>query len=552
MDKLHKKLVSKYSWYAKWHQLPRCSFFHWLVFIGVAIFTFNNLSIGIKKDPAKIDVGIGYANLAQQAAVFKNRKTGEAQDHILLKFRDNLSKNEKAQLLSKYQLKESAEIKQIKVKIVSIPVSDTPQEVVDKLKHWEKKNIQFAETDTLLPPSLIPNDPQWPNQWDKQKMNTPAAWDSATGRDTITVAVADTGVDCNHEDLAANCVPGWNFYDNNSDTADVYGHGTAVAGTIAAAGNNNLGVAGLVWHSKIMPLRISDSSGYASFSAIAEAVIYAADRGVKVVNNSYQSGGSSTVGSAANYLKKKGGLLTVSEGNYGKDTGLSNNPDIISVSGTDTSDNIYSWSSYGNDVDVAAPGCSGLTTLKGGGYGGACGTSFSSPSAAGVLMLIFSANPNLTPDQAQGILFSSAKDLGLSGWDKFYGWGRIDAGAAVAMVLNGPTPIPTSTPTITPTPTPTQNPEQMTITSYSVSNKTATTAAIIWTTNINSSGCVSYGKLSGNLDMSVQDPAIGTSHSVTLAGLSSGTKYYYKIMAANTDGTSTVSSPVSNFKTLRR
>jgi subtilisin family serine protease len=269
----------------------------------------------------------------------------------------------------------------------------------------------------------------------------------------MILAIADTGVNCTHEDLSSGCMAGWNFYDNNNDTTDVYGHGTAVAGVAAALGNNNIGVAGNAWQSKIMPLRVSAPDGTATYSAIASAITYAADGGAKVVNVSYQVGGSSTVQSAAKYLKGKGGLLVVSEGNYASDTGNTNSPDIISVSAVDASDVLYSWSSFGSDVDVSAPGCTGATTKADGGYGSFCGTSNSAPEVSGLLMLIWSVNPALTPDQVQNVLFNSTKDLGSVGWDKYYGWGRIDAEVAISMAVSNINPNPNPEPNPLPPPT---------------------------------------------------------------------------------------------------
>lgn len=375
-------------------------------------------------------------------------------NHILVKFKPGISVVRRNQIASAYGIQENSEIKGIGVKIISIPFGRNPQLFVDALNKNESDAIEFAEPDFIVEPSLIPNDPWFLNwQKDKQQINAPAAWDKTTGLTNLTLAVVDTGVNCGHEDLNGRCVGGWNLYDNNSDTSDVYGHGTAVAGVASAVGNNGVGVAGGTWESKIMPLRVSATDGTATYSAIASAITYAADNGAKVVNNSYQTGGSRTVQSAAKYLKNKGGLLVVSEGNYGSNTGYKNSSDIISVSAVDPNDVKYSWSSFGNDVDVSAPGCTGATTFLNGGYGSFCGTSNSAPETSGVLMLIWGANPLLTPDEAQNVLFSSAKDLGTLGLDEYYGWGRIDAKSAVDMAIQGGTlvsPMPVSSSTLPP------------------------------------------------------------------------------------------------------
>ncbi|PIP27355.1 MAG: peptidase S8 [Candidatus Moranbacteria bacterium CG23_combo_of_CG06-09_8_20_14_all_39_10] len=379
-------------------------------------------------------------NDASVEKVAKGRVMGTSKEHVLVKFRDNVIKEKKDEFFAKNQLKEKFEIKQIGIKAVVIPEGKTPEEMVEKIKNENKDIIEFAEADALLEPALIPNDPQYPSQWHHAKINSPAAWDSANGS-VITIAVMDTGVDCTHPDLANSCVAGWNVVSGNNDTTDIYGHGTRVAGSAAAIGNNNNQVAGVAYAAKIMPMRITNDSagGYAYFSDIAKAITWAADHGARVANASYSASGGSTVQSAAQYMKSKGGLVTMSAGNAGANTNLNAVSQVITVSATDSSDVKTSWSSFGNDVDVAAPGLGILSTSRGGGTSSVSGTSFSAPITAGVVGLIFSANPNLTPDQAQKILFDSAKDLGSVGWDNYYGWGRVDAGAAVALARSGQT-----------------------------------------------------------------------------------------------------------------
>lgn len=235
-------------------------------------------------------------------------------------------------------------------------------------------------------------------------------------------------------------VPGWNFYDNNSDTRDVYGHGTAVAGSAAAIGNNGLGVASVAWGCSIMPLRVSATNGMASTSAIASAITWAADHGARVANVSYMVAGSSTVSSAAQSFHSRGGVLTVSAGNYSTFDSSPDNPYMLVVSATDQNDALASWSNTGNNVDLSAPGVSISTTTNGGAYGAASGTSFSAPIAAGVAALVLSANAALTPSDVTSVLQQSADDLGSAGRDASYGWGRVNAERAVALAGGSPSP----------------------------------------------------------------------------------------------------------------
>lgn len=358
-----------------------------------------------------------------------------AQDHILLKFKDSISQEKRADILGKNNLKEKYEIKQIGVKIISIPSDSTPEEIVDRLRMQEKANIEYAEVDVEIKPDFVPNDPYYSSQWFHSKISDPQAWDYTSGA-PIIITIPDSGTDCTHTDLKINCLPGWNFYDNNDNSSDVYGHGTATAGTAGAVGNNGIGVAGTAWSAKILPLRVSNLTGWAYFSTIANAIVYAADHGSKVASVSYRAFTSSSVSTAANYMRSKGGLVVMSAGNENTLLNTSNNPSIIVVSATDSNNVRASWSNYGTEIDLAAPGISIYTTNKGGGYGGWSGTSFSSPMTAGIIALIYSVNPNLTADQAQDILFNSAIDIGTTGWDQYYGWGLINATKSVLLARN--------------------------------------------------------------------------------------------------------------------
>ncbi|MBI5733131.1 S8 family serine peptidase [Candidatus Jorgensenbacteria bacterium] len=432
--KIHKKLTERYKWYEAWHRHPRHQHHHWFVLILISIaFVTAAVFTTPPPPPEKLQANL---NIPHNLSMGKN--LGSAPDHILVKFRDDVPANERAQALKRHNLQDKTEIKGIDVRIVSIPDGSDPLEEIQKLQNQEGQRIEFAEVDMLLAPSATPNDPEYINEWHLAKINAPSAWDTTRG-ENITIAIADTGVDSTHPDLAPHLVPGWNLAENNSDTNDVYGHGTAVAGTAAAVGDNSLQVTGLAYNAYIMPLRISDINGNAYYSIIANAITYAADHGAKIVNVSYQAGGSATVERAARYLKKKGGLAVVAEGNTGGLSADSNSQSLINVAATDSYDSRAGWSTYGNDVDVAAPGQVILSTARGGATNYWSGTSFSAPLVSGLLALIWSANPNLTPDNVQDILFSSSLDLGEPGWDQYYGWGRIDAAAAVANTLTSKT-----------------------------------------------------------------------------------------------------------------
>lgn len=317
---------------------------------------------------------------------------------------------------------------------INLYVVDMPPGREKALQQALERNphVKFAELDGEVSMQMTPSDTYFSTAWHLPKIGAPAAWDVATGSG-ITIAILDGGVEASHPDLAARLVPGWNFYDNNSNTADITGHGTKVAGVAAAIGNNALGVTGGAWNAKIMPMRISSSTGNITYySTVANALTWAADRGARVANISFIVSHVAAVQTAAQYMRSKGGVVVSSAGNTSAYTAHANTSAIITVAATDSSDVRASWSAYGPIVDVAAPGVGIRTTAMGGTYGAYNGTSFSSPLTASVVALMLSANPALQPSQVDSILTSTADDKGTAGRDDYYGYGRINAARAVA------------------------------------------------------------------------------------------------------------------------
>lgn len=371
------------------------------------------------------------ANPPEHSAAF-------AKGQILVQPQPGLSEQNFQKILGKHKASSKGKLHQLRTHIINVP-ANAEQAIVKALSN--NPNIEFAEVDLLVNPSeIIANDTYYNNAWHLNTMKLPTAWETAKGNGVV-VAILDTGVNSNHTDLSANMVAGWNSVSRNNDTSDIYGHGTKVAGVVAAISDNNNGVTSIAWHASIMPIRITnDSSGYAYWSDIANGLTWAADNGADIANISYQVTTSSSVTNAAQYMRNKGGLVVASAGNGGADLNCTDNPSIITVSATDSADNKASWSDYGNCIDVAAPGSGIWTTTKSGGYGAVSGTSFASPATAATLALIKSANLNLSNDELENILESSADKSKNGGvFNSYYGHGRIDAAAAVAMVVNTPT-----------------------------------------------------------------------------------------------------------------
>ena len=333
--------------------------------------------------------------------------------------------------------------RELNVHVVRIPANADPVAVAAAMAR--NPSIKYAQADVMRKADMIPNDPSFGSGWHLGTLGAPTAWDRTQG-EGVTMAVCDSGVDPNHPDLVR--VPGYNMFDNNTNSTDVYGHGTKVAGAVAMTGGNGLGGSGVAMKTKIMPIRVTDTNGWGYDSAIANCITWAADNGARGANVSFGGVCSSPiVQAAAKYMRDRGGVVTASAGNSGGLDGSAPNDTMTCVGATDSSDTRAGWSTYGDFVDVTAPGDNIFTTINGGGYGGVSGTSFSAPVTLGVYALMMAANPALTPGQLDTILFTTAKDLGTTGKDQYYGYGRIDAAAAVAKA-GGASIIDSTAPTV--------------------------------------------------------------------------------------------------------
>lgn len=323
-------------------------------------------------------------------------------------------------------------IGQSRLHLVHLPPGLSEEDAVARLSR--RPEFKFAELDRKVPVALAVNDPYIGSAWHISKIGAPTAWDSTQGAN-VTIAVLDTGVNVAHPDLKDRLVAGFNAYDNNTDVSDLCGHGTAVAGTAAASTNNALGVAGVAGAARIMPIRIAykDTTGcHAYFSTIANGITHAADHGARIANVSFVGiAGSSAVKSASRYMKSKGGLVFISAGNDNIDENVTPDNAFIIVSSTDSYDKKSSFSSWGNFVSLSAPGSGIWTTNSALGYSVWNGTSFASPVSAGVAGLMMAVRPDLSAEQVESLLFSTSVDLGAAGRDPVFGYGRVDAAAAV-------------------------------------------------------------------------------------------------------------------------
>jgi len=369
---------------------------------------------------------------------------------ILVKFRSGVPDARKHVFVMANGLREHRRIPGIGVHVMDLPKSVSEKDFLGTLQ--DRPEIEFAEPDRYCSLTMTPDDVYYPSQWHLAKIEAPAAWDIATGAPNVIIACVDTGIDDAHPDLTGQLVSGWNVVAGNSDTPDLIGHGTWVAGTAAAAGNNGIGVASVCWGARIMPIKATscESCVSASYSLIASGIIWAADHGARVVNASFDLvSGSPTLASAINHLRAKKGVFFSGAGNGGVSRNIADDPNMIVAGATTSSDAIASFSNYGPFVDLSAPGVGIMTTGVGGGYPSVSGTSFSAPVVAGVAALVISVNPNLTSEEIEDVLEQSADDLGAPGWDPYFGWGRVNAARAVRMAAGvDPPPLDKTAPVV--------------------------------------------------------------------------------------------------------
>ena len=369
---------------------------------------------------------------------------------------------------------------------VTFPPENNPVEVADTLA--EDPAVEYAEPSYIAgiaaepdshPAQFTPNDPYYPFQWNFPQIQMPAAWDTTSGSNVI-VAVIDTGIDFNAPDLAnANRLPGYNFHNENSDTTDDHGHGTHVAGTVAENTNNDLGVAGVAFSARLLPVKVLGANGQGSYDNIIKGITYAVNEGAQVINMSLTGQtGSQALHEAVAYAYNQGVVVVAAAGNS---SGAVEYPAayddyVIGVGATRYDDTLAPYSNFGPQIDLVAPGGDVDVDQNGDGYGDGIlqntinssgtgysyrffeGTSMASPHVAGVAALLLSVKPSASPAEIEAVMAQTAHNLGPV---DYFGAGLLqaaDALVAIGGVVVQPTtvtPTATNTPTSTPTPMPT-------------------------------------------------------------------------------------------------
>ncbi len=334
-------------------------------------------------------------------------------------------------------------IPQLNAVVVQVPATRVQAAIA---AYQADPRVAYVEEDARVMAAFTPNDPEFNlHQYSPQLIHADQAWDITRGNADILVAVVDTGADMDHPDLQNKIVAGWDFVNDDSDPSDDNGHGTHVTGIIAAATNNGLGIAGIGFNTRVMAIKVLSSSGAGYYSKVAQGITYAADHGARIINLSLRGTvDSSLLKDAVDYAWNKGVLVVAAAGNDGSDSPVypAAYDHVLAIAATDWNDQRWSISNYGDYIDLAAPGVGIYSTDWEGGagpYASRSGTSMASPHVAAVAALMLAVNPNLTNQDLENLLKSSATDLGDPGWDPYYGYGRVDAYRAVqaAQVAGG-------------------------------------------------------------------------------------------------------------------
>ncbi|ADB33324.1 peptidase S8 and S53 subtilisin kexin sedolisin [Kribbella flavida DSM 17836] len=357
---------------------------------------------------------------------------------VLVKFSPKASKSARANVLAKHNSRQAAA--PVTGDYATVTSNAAAPELLKKLK--AESSVELASLNYIRKSAATPNDEYY--GVDQKYLSTirmPEAWNLSKSAGTQTVAVLDTGVDGGHPELAGRVYTGYNALNPKASANDDEGHGTMVAGIIAANTNNGRGVAGVAWNARILPVKVLNAEGSGSDSSVVAGINWAASHGARVINMSL--GGRSYNPVMHDAVKKavaKGIVVVAASGNEYDSVPEypAAFPETISVGATDNNGALTTFSSWGDSVDLTAPGWNILSTgprallepeyLP---YLGGSGTSFSAPMVAGVAAMLRNKYPSWTPAQIEARLKSTARDAGPRGIDPYYGAGVLDAANAL-------------------------------------------------------------------------------------------------------------------------
>ena len=363
--------------------------------------------------------------LAAFASAFAQQQAYVA-NHLIVKFKPGVALDQQGRVHQQMRTTVILRSEAIEWTLVRIPTTKSLATV--EAEYIKSGYIAQVSKNPIATKLFTPNDPDFPKQWGPVRVNAPQMWDVNVGTPAATVAILDTGVDLDHPDLAANLLPGTDTGDGDNNPDDPEGHGTHCAGIAGAIGNNGIGVAGMGWSNKILPVRVFGGVGG---MAVATGIIYAADNNADVISLSLKVSDFPALRDAVDYAWNKNVLIIAAAGNDGNQA--VNYPagyeKVMAVANSLPDDSRSPGSTFGPWVDVAAPGTDIWSTFPGGTYGSATGTSMACPMVAGLAGVLYSVGGGqMTNQRAWDIITDTSVDV------DYVIHGRIDAFAAVNAV----------------------------------------------------------------------------------------------------------------------
>lgn len=352
----------------------------------------------------------------------------------MIKFKDSITYDQKKALFQKYQIHELSTIDNENISLVSFKNHQT------KMRNLLSgcSEVKFIEPNHTVKPSYTPTDHSYSKQWYAPKIHMPAAWNVTLGSPDIKVAVIDAGMQTTHPDLKDKITQPYNAITEGT-TLPINTHGTHVAGIIAAA-KNKIGITGIAPNVKIIPVNVFQGDT-ADIYTVSAGIDYAVNAGADVINLSLTTEDYTEImDDSIQSAIKKGVIVVAAVGN--DKTSRPQYPaafkHVIAVSATTKYDTRATFSNFGSYINLSAPGVDIYSTIPKNAYIAESGTSMAAPIVSGIAALILSKNPFLSPAEVTTILQKSSVDLGTKGWDKFYGYGRVDAYQAL---VKTPAPI---------------------------------------------------------------------------------------------------------------
>jgi subtilisin family serine protease/subtilisin-like proprotein convertase family protein len=414
--------------------------------------------------PVTSSPGLGLASVPSAAPVTSELEPAAtstlapyAPNQLIVKFKKGITTAQVAQFQSLFGAVSTQTIKLTGAEVWKLSGSLSVEKILTQYR--SNPIFEYIEPDyirtlgTISTQATFPNDPSFNQLWGLHNtgqnggtpdadIDAPEAWDIQKGNPNLVIGVIDTGVDYNHQDLVGNIwtnpgeiandgidndgngyiddIRGWDFAYNDNNPSDVQGHGTHVSGTIAGKGNNGVGVTGVAWNAKIMPLKFLNDQGSGSTSNAILAINYATAKGVKLTNNSWGGGGySQALYDAINAAGQAGALFIAAAGNNSANADINpmypaayNLANIVSVASTTRTDDLSWFSNYGlTRVDLGAPGSDIYSTTPNNTYATYSGTSMASPHVAGAAALLWSQNPTWTAQQVKNTLMNTGDSI---------------------------------------------------------------------------------------------------------------------------------------------